>query len=435
MTSAVWAPHMRCIISGGSDGVVRVWDVGRGKEIMSLRAQRVLQLAHGFDKEMIGLGTAWSWSEVDGHRGEVLCVGVSPDGSIIISGGQDGCVKAWAAHGGRLVRTLLRCSSWVKSLAVTADGDRVYAACGDGFIRALRLPAERTLSKEMGGGQETAGSGIKLSPIKGKKKAGGGTRARSPELTGEGGEEEMHASVDDGRTFEFGKSVDKLALCARGTLLACIAENQKVVEVRETSKLSSGIRKHRLSGHTDQVTDVATGEETPWVVSSSMDGIIKVWDASTGMCKHSQPCFRQGASCVTLCPPREIAAVGSVIGDVQLVDLSAGGGQISKFEGPEGAVVSLQFAGDGHLLMYAHEDGFVGVRDLRGNAAGDNRLIDANRGGKAGGLGGGIRALTKIIGGKEGALKPTKSGCCSSDGRMLFRAYGKSIEAWDMRMM
>lgn len=436
LTSVGWAPDMRSLVSGGSDGILRVWDVRSGKETMSLRPRRVLQLVNGFNIEAVGLGTAWSWNEVDGHRGGITCVAVSPDGALIVSGGQDGCVKAWSARGGRLVRTLVRCEGWVNAIAISADGGKVHAACSDGYVRALRMPVEGDVKLASGASpEEERGAGtsrsraVKLAPIRGKGREGEGSHRSDV------AQEEIQASVDDGKIVEYGQPLTKLALCGRATLLASVAEEQNVIEVRETAKLAGGLRKHHLRGHTDRVTDIATGEDTAWVISSSMDGLVKVWDASSGSCKHSQPCFRQGANSVTLCQPRELAAVGSVIGDVQLVDLSAGGGQISKFDGPEGSVVSLQFAGDGHLLMYAHLDGFVGVRDLRGNTAGDNRLIDANRGGKAGGLAGGIRALTKMIGGKEKRTEPTRGACCSPDGQMLFRAYGRSIEAWDMRMM
>lgn len=53
------------------------------------------------------------------------------------------------------------------------------------------------------------------------------------------------------------------------------------------------------------------------------------------------------------------------MGDLQLVDLSAGGSSVQKIEGPEDPVVSVQFADEGRLLMYAHAGGIMGMRDLR----------------------------------------------------------------------
>ena len=54
------------------------------------------------------------------------------------------------------------------------------------------------------------------------------------------------------------------------------------------------------------------------------------------------------------------------VGDVQLIDMGAGrGNSVHKFEGHDTAVVALQFADEGRLLMYAHASGVVGTHDLR----------------------------------------------------------------------
>ena len=41
-----------------------------------------------------------------GHTGPVLAVGWSPDGSRLVSGGDDGTVRVWEAGSGRLLHTL-----------------------------------------------------------------------------------------------------------------------------------------------------------------------------------------------------------------------------------------------------------------------------------------------------------------------------------------
>jgi hypothetical protein len=54
------------------------------------------------------------------------------------------------------------------------------------------------------------------------------------------------------------------------------------------------------------------------------------------------------------------------VGDIQLIDMGAGrGSTVHKFEGHDTPVVSLQFADEGRLLVYAHASGVVGTHDLR----------------------------------------------------------------------
>jgi hypothetical protein len=55
------------IVSGGSDGTVRLWDVGRGSEIAALQ----------------------------GHENWVQSVAFNPDGTRLVAGGNDGTVRLW----------------------------------------------------------------------------------------------------------------------------------------------------------------------------------------------------------------------------------------------------------------------------------------------------------------------------------------------------
>ena len=52
------------------DGILKLWDVGRGQEVLTLK----------------------------GHGGGVSCVAFSSDGFLLISGEVDGKVKIWDAR-------------------------------------------------------------------------------------------------------------------------------------------------------------------------------------------------------------------------------------------------------------------------------------------------------------------------------------------------
>ncbi|HET8640635.1 MAG TPA: P-loop NTPase fold protein, partial [Pseudonocardiaceae bacterium] len=101
------------LVSGGEDGTAQLWDIGRRKRV----ALAPIQLNDAINAvapipggTRIALGGAdgkihlWDYSSstasridavLDGHEGGVRALAVTADGSLIISGGQDGTVRAW----------------------------------------------------------------------------------------------------------------------------------------------------------------------------------------------------------------------------------------------------------------------------------------------------------------------------------------------------
>ncbi|HEX8500897.1 MAG TPA: caspase family protein [Pyrinomonadaceae bacterium] len=66
----------------------------------------------------------------NGHRGLVTAVAISPDKSLLASGGEDESVKLWDARGGKLLRSFARHAGDVSFVAFTRDGRTLLSAGG-----------------------------------------------------------------------------------------------------------------------------------------------------------------------------------------------------------------------------------------------------------------------------------------------------------------
>ncbi len=88
------------LVSCGTDGAIKLWDVIAGKEIRNLQ----------------------------GQKEDVTAVGFSPDGRSLVSGGLDGKVRIWDADSGKEIKTLGKTEfGSVDSVSYSPDGRYVSA--------------------------------------------------------------------------------------------------------------------------------------------------------------------------------------------------------------------------------------------------------------------------------------------------------------------
>src|SRR5204862_14836 len=67
---------------------------------------------------------------LEGHRGVVLAVALSPDGKTLASASKD--IRLWDVAGGRLLRRLQGGQRWVNGLAFSPDGKTLASADAGG---------------------------------------------------------------------------------------------------------------------------------------------------------------------------------------------------------------------------------------------------------------------------------------------------------------
>ncbi|HKB37214.1 MAG TPA: tetratricopeptide repeat protein, partial [Gemmataceae bacterium] len=147
-------------LASASEGVVKVWDLADGRELLTLKGHTgwATELAFSPDGRRLAStssdGTVRVWDLADGrelhtlkgHTGVVYGLAFSPDGRRLASGGMDGAVKLWDLDGGQEILTLKGHAAMVVHLAFSPDGDRLASASQDGEVKVWDA---RPLSEEV----------------------------------------------------------------------------------------------------------------------------------------------------------------------------------------------------------------------------------------------------------------------------------------------
>ena len=108
-------------LSAGADGLLKVWDLASGKELLTLR----------------------------GHAGAAQCCAIFPGGQRVISGGADGTLRLWELDRGKQLQCLTDGDHAVLSCCLLADG-RLISAAADRVLRLWDLTTGQVVLRRKG---------------------------------------------------------------------------------------------------------------------------------------------------------------------------------------------------------------------------------------------------------------------------------------------
>jgi WD40 repeat protein/serine/threonine protein kinase len=357
-----FSPNDRVLISGSTDGCVKVWDAvtfERLHNIENAHPAPVYNLTFSPDGSRFASagfdGTVRVWrtetgepamEPLRGHTGATMGVAYSPDGKRIASAGYDKTVRLWDAATGKERITLRGHTEYVCSVAFSPDGKQLLSASFDKSARvwdAARAVRPSGPGLFMLGGHEDRVNAVAFSPD-GRVLASGGWDAAVRLWDGSTGAELRTLKGHKG-------SIWRLAFSRDGTRLAS-ASWDRTVKVWD---VASGRELRTLAGHMTPVHGVAFSPDGHRLVSSSWEGLVKFWDADTGIEQATLKGHLFPTMAVAFSPDGQRIASASGDRTVKLWDVESGR-ELRTLTDHTALVHGVAFSRDGKLLATASWD-------------------------------------------------------------------------------
>lgn len=335
VNTVAWSPDGTLIASGSVDTTVRVWDAqsaqaigapleGHFEPVNSVAFDPAgRRIVSGGDDSTIrvwSIRNDMTFGAQLGHQTSPGAVVFSRDGSRIISGHQDGRLRFWDSRTRALLgSTPEQDSGDVLSLAISPNGERIVSGHSDGLLRIWGIRSAELIGKPLEG---------HLGQIRSVAWSPDGTRIAS-----------------GGSAIVQRKSVDhviRLWDAETGGLIAA------------------------LEGHKGPISDLAFIPDGSRLVSSSGDGTLRQWDASSGRLLGTP--FEDAGGPIAVSPDgaRIVSARYAVI---HIRDSRTGKPVEAPLEGHSQGVTSVAISPDGSRIVSGGMDGVVRVWDTETGSA------------------------------------------------------------------
>jgi WD40 repeat protein len=246
ITSAVFSPDSKQLVTGDNNKLARLWDVASGKELRVFKA-------HGHDNFGGPRISDAGW----------LAVAFSPDGKQVLTGGGvisqtvlDNVAQLWDAESGEEIRAFRGQIHALTSAHFSPDGRQVLTAAEDKMARLWDVVSCKQV-RTFKGHTDQINSAV-FSPD-GKQVLTGSGDPRSPDTR-------RYSRLADGRWVLSGQ-------------WAPVANSDNTARLWD---VASGKELRTLRGHALYVQSLAFSPDGKQVVTASADRTTRLWDVASG---------------------------------------------------------------------------------------------------------------------------------------------------------
>ncbi|MCT7961418.1 serine/threonine protein kinase [Laspinema sp. D1] len=271
-----------------------------------------------------------------GHSWWVRSVAISSDGETLVSGSRDKTIKIWNLKTEKLLNTLTGHDLWVRSVAISLDGQTLVSGSYDNTIKIWNLKSGKLLNSLTG--HRDAIWSIAISPD-GQTLVSGSQDDTIKVWNLKTGELLNSLLANSNGVAAIGISPDGNTLVSGG-----LDNSIKILDL-ETGQLLN-----ILNGHGNEVAAIAISPDGQTLVSGSNDKTIKIWSLKTGKILHTLTGHLNPVWSVAITPDGERIASGSVDKTIKIWNLTTGE-LLDTLTGHTDSVESLAFTPDGRTLV------------------------------------------------------------------------------------
>lgn len=328
------------LISGGQDGLIKIWDVESGDCIQTLTE----------------------------HTGIIWSVCVHPDGDRFATGSFDHSIKIWDLQTGDCIQTFMGHTGEVTGISFSPDGRLLASASGDRTIRLWEVSIGKCLAV-LRGHLDTIWS---VAFTRGTNQ--NGEWAPGQALVSAGFDQTV-------RFWDISGAVDARAMSSSDDLPSFSGQCTKTIQgdsagIRSIARhpqenwlVSGGLDKiirlwdlsgkcfQTFTGHTGSIWKVTFHPQGTILASASFDGEIRIWEVSSGRCLRS---IRPGSSWIHVLgfSPQGYLVSGSMSdATIRFWDIQSGECWRSLALEPGGYPLGMDFHPEGRFFVTAGNDG------------------------------------------------------------------------------
>jgi WD40 repeat protein/uncharacterized caspase-like protein len=366
----------------GADGTeIKLWNVATGQELKTLAGSQlgVDSVAFSVDGKLLAVGNSdntvalWDSAKrqqvrvLKGHVAAVATVAVSGDDKVLASALEAGVagirrndtIKIWDPVTGQLVRSLTGRNSG-QSIGLSNDGTRLVSGSSGSTVsvwNVAQAEAQRTIKVP----RESRFVPDRVALSSDGKLIAAGGRDNAIKLWDAGTGRELFTLTGHR------KSIRDLAFSSDNKLLASASQDADI----KVWSVATGQEIKTLTAHSEGVIAVAISSDGKRLASGSQDRSIIIWDIESGEPDAVYTGHQEWVNAVAFSPDGKKLASGSVDGEIRIWEARTRGPEpviinrpLQTLTGHRGGINSLTFNSDGKLLVSGSSDASMKLWDV-----------------------------------------------------------------------